>query len=389
MSRIEQIEAIFLRYPFPGHIRYVYSGGAVENMDVCLIRVTDSEGRQGLGEVTHGQFCYEPILGLTSHFSRVLKGHPAGNINRAWDLMYQASLFWNRAGIGIGVMGGIDIALHDLLGKRLGVPVYQLLGGLARSRIRIYASNGLFAEADPLIADIRRAKAANFTAYKIRVVDPATIVGLVAAARAEVGDGMDLMVDAVQGSCAVPWSLSISQRVARELEPYRILWLEEPCRVEDVDGYAYLRQTTPINIAGAESIPTALAFKPYLEKQAFDVLQFDIATSGFSEGRRIADLAAVHGKPIAIHSWGGGVSIMAGIHFALATTNCAITEYCFMDHPLNRHLAPGGLSVQGGYVPAPTAPGLGVTFDDMLSRDYPYESTVNTMISTEEKDLRL
>ncbi len=232
--RIAKIESFFLRCPFPEGVRYVYSGGGVENMDVCLIRVTDEDGAFGIGEVTHGQFCYEPIVGLVAHFSRILKGHPAADINRAWDLMYQSSLFWNRQGIGIGVMGGIDIALHDLLGKQLQVPVYQLLGGAARSSVRIYASNGLFGDADSMIADIRRAKAANFTAYKMRVVDPDTIVSLVEAARRDVGGAMDLIVDAVQGSCAVPWSLTISQRLAAALESSRVLWLEEPCRVEDV-----------------------------------------------------------------------------------------------------------------------------------------------------------
>jgi L-alanine-DL-glutamate epimerase-like enolase superfamily enzyme len=387
--RIARIESILLRCPFPDGIRYVYSGGVVENMDVCLIRVTDEDGAYGIGEVTHGQFCYEPILGLVSHFSRVLEGHPAADINRAWDIMYQSSLFWNRQGIGIGVMGGIDIALHDLLGKRLQVPVYQLLGGAARSSVRVYASNGLFGDPDPMIADIRRARAANFTAYKMRVVDPETIVSLVEAARQEVGSSMDLIVDAVQGSCAVPWSLAISQRLAAALEPSRVLWLEEPCRVEDVDGYAFLRQTTSLNIAGAESIPTALAFKPYLEKQAFDVLQFDIATSGFTEGRRIAALAGAYSKPIVIHSWGSAVSAMAGVHFALATPNCAMTEYCFMDHSLNGQLTQKPLHVKDGRIKTPTEPGLGITFDEKLLSAYPYQPGLNTMISTGEKDLRL
>lgn len=387
--RIAKIESFFLRCPFPEGVRYVYSGGGVENMDVCLIRVTDEDGAFGIGEVTHGQFCYEPIVGLVAHFSRILKGHPAADINRAWDLMYQSSLFWNRQGIGIGVMGGIDIALHDLLGKQLQVPVYQLLGGAARSSVRIYASNGLFGDADSMIADIRRAKAANFTAYKMRVVDPDTIVSLVEAARRDVGGAMDLIVDAVQGSCAVPWSLTISQRLAAALESSRVLWLEEPCRVEDVDGYAFLRQTTSLNIAGAESIPTALAFKAYLEKQAFDILQFDIATSGFSEGRRIAALAGVYSKPVAVHSWGSAVSTMAGLHFAMATSNCAMTEYCFTDHSLNGKLTPRPLHVKNGRIEAPTEPGLGVTFDESLLSAYPYQPGLNTMIATGEKDLRL
>lgn len=389
MTHISKIEPFFLRYPYPAPIKYEYSGGLVENMDIALIRITCEDGTTGLGEVTHGQFCYEPVVALIEHFDRILKGHPVRNINRAWELMYQSSVFWNRQGLGIGVMGGIDIALHDLVGKILSVPVYQLLGGLARSRIRVYASNGLFSTPEPLIADAKRAIASGFTAYKMRVVSPDTIVPLVKALREAVGDELDLIVDAVQGSCAVPWSVSISQKLANQLEPYNLLWFEEPVRVENIDGYVDIRKSTTLNIAGAESIPTAYAFKPYLEQQAFDVVQFDIATSGFSEGARIASLAGVYQKPIAIHSWGGIVSIMAGVHMALATPNCAITEYGFMDHPLNDLLSEKPFRPEEGYFTAPDVVGLGVKFNEDLLDKYGYTPSINTMISTEERDLLL
>jgi len=150
-----------------------------------------------------------------------------------------------------------------------------------------------------------------------------------------------------------------------------------------------MRQATTVNIAGAESLPTAYAFRPYLERGAFDVVQFDIATSGFTEGARIATLAAVHEKPVAIHSWGTLVSIMAGVHFGLVTPNCAITEYNFTEHPLNDLLAVRSVRPQDGHIAAPEAPGLGVTFDPALVERFPYTATRNTMMSTEERDLAL
>ena len=385
---IADVEPLFLRYPYPSHIRYEFSGGLVENMDAALVRITCDDGQYGLGEITHGQFCYEPVVGLVQHFRRELIGLPVSHINRAWQLMYNSSLFWNRQGIGIGVMGGIDIALHDLLGKLLDMPVYQLLGGLVRSRIRLYASNGLFNDREPLIADGKRAREFGFTAYKMRVVDPDTIIPLVQAFREELPD-MDLIVDAVQGSCAVPWSPNVSKRIAQQLEPYNVLWFEEPCRVENLDGYVEICRSTSLNIAGAESIPTAHAFKPYLDQQAFDVLQFDIATSGFTEGRRVASLAGVYQRPVAIHSWGTVVSALAGAHLALATPNCAIAEYCFMNHPLNDLLSVEPVRLKDGALPAPEQPGLGVQFDDALLEKFPYRPGPNTMINTSEKDIRL
>lgn len=388
MSRIVDIEPIFLRYPYPPEIHYEYSGGVVENMDAALVRVTCEDGEYGLGEITHGQFCYEPIVGLIEHFKRMLLGREVLDINGTWELMYGSSVFWNRQGLGIGVMGGIDIALYDLAGKLLSVPTYRLLGGPVRTRIRTYASNGLFTEAAPLIADAKRAEEWGFTAYKMRVKTPGTIIPLVEAFYREFPE-MDLIVDAVQGSCAVPWSVAVSKDLARELERFGILWFEEPVRAENIEGYVEIRRSTALNIAGAESIPTALAFKPYLDREAFGLLQFDIATAGFTEGRRIATLASIHQRPVAIHSWGTIVSALAGVHLALTLENCAMSEYCFMDHPLNDRLSIRPVRPTQGYLAPLEAPGLGLVFDDALLDEYGYEPGINTMISTAETDIRL
>ena len=314
MSQINNIEIFFLEYPFPKHLNYKYSGGVVENMIVPIIKVTDSDGEYGIGEVTHGQFTHQPLIGLVEHFNDLLLGSETNNINQAWEKMYGSSLFWNRQGIGIGVMGGINIAMYDLLGKKLKVPVYQLLGGLNKEKIRIYASNGLFDNSDQLLEDAKKAYDAGFRIYKMRVIDPSYLIDLVDDFRKEFSNKMDLIVDAVQGSTSNPWSTKVSINLAKELEKYKVLFFEEPCRVENLQGYKEIKQSTSINIAGAESIPTARAFKPYLDASVFDILQFDIATSGFTEGRRISDLAYINNKPIALHSWGSAISIMAGIH---------------------------------------------------------------------------
>ena len=377
-----------MRYPFPPPIKYEYSGGVVENQDVCLVRVTCDNGEYGLGEITHGQYCYHPITGLIEHFKQLLMGRPVLEINRAWEIMYGSSVFWNRQGVGIGAMGGINIAMYDLAGKLLGVPVYQLLGGLVRSRSRVYASNGLFRDKEPLIADAQRARAFGFTAYKMRVVTPESVIPLVAAFK-EAMPGMDLIVDAVQGSCSVPWSVSVSKKLAKRLEKYNVLWFEEPCRVENIEGYVEMRRSTLLNIAGAESLPTAEAFRPYLEREAFGVVQFDNSTSGFTEGLRIASLAAVHQRPVAIHSWGSIVSAMTGLHMALVIPNCAITEYTFMDHPLNDLLSVEPIRPKNGCIEAPKTPGLGVKFDDAFLESYPYVPSPNTMISVAEHDIQL
>ena len=390
MSKINNIEVFFLEYPFPKKINYRYSAGVVENMIVPIIKITDNKGEYGLGEVTHGQFTHKPIIGLVKHFKDLLKGTDIENINQAWENMYGSSVFWNREGIGIGVMGGINIAMYDLLGKKLKQPVYQLLGGINKDKIRIYASNGLFESSNELIKDAKKAYKLGFRVYKMRVVNPNSVIKIVASFKKQFKNKMDLIVDAVQGSAANPWSTKVSINLAKELEKYNILFFEEPCRVENLKGYSEIKRSTRLNIAGAESIPTARAFKPYLDSAVFDVLQFDIATSGFTEGRRICDLAYIYNKPVAIHSWGSAISIMAGIHFGLTVPNVAFTEYCFMDHPINKELFENKkIKVSDGYTIKPNCYGLGVKFSDILTKRFPYTEKVNTMIATNNNDIKL
>ena len=390
MSKIKKIEVFFLEYTFPKKLNYKYSAGVVENMIVPVVKLTDSNNNYGLGEITHGQFTHEPIIGLIKHFSNLLKNSNSENINQAWEKMYGSSVFWNREGIGIGVMGGINLAMYDLLGKRMEMPVYKLLGGIQKEKIRIYASNGLFDNSKQLLEDATKAYSLGFRVYKMRVISPDSIIDLVKSFNKKFKNKMQLIVDAVQGSAANPWATKVSINLAKKLEKEEIVFLEEPCRVENLKGYKNIKKFTSLNIAGAESIPTARAFKKYLEEDVIDILQFDIATSGFTEGRRICDLAYIHNKPVAIHSWGSAISIMAGIHFGLTVPNVAFTEYCFMDHPINKELFENKkIKITNGYTPKPNCYGLGVNFKDMLSKKFPYKEKLNTMIATDDDEIKL
>jgi D-galactarolactone cycloisomerase len=387
--KVAAVEVFFLRYEYPDHLQYQFVGGRVETLDLALVRVTDESGEYGVGELTFGQFAYEPIIGLVKHFERLLLGHPLTRITQAWETMYLSSAFWNRAGLGIAVMGAINMAMYDLLGKLRGVPVHELLGGAVRSRARVYASNGLFNSPAQLIPDVKRAQAAGFDGYKLRVVSTETVVEQLTAFRDTFGNSMDVMVDAVQGAVSVPWSMGVARQLARDIEPFSPAWLEEPVRIENLDGWASVRSQSRVNIAGAESIPTAFAFRPYLERGAFDILQFDIATSAFTEGMRIGHLAAVYGVPVALHSWGTAVSIMAGIHMALVMPNCAITEFNFTQHPLNDLLLAEPIRIEDGHVAAPTVPGLGLRFDPAWVQQFPYQVTLNTLTLVEDRDIQL
>ena len=248
----------------------------------------------------------------------------------------------------------------------------------------------MFDNSQQLLEDATKAYSLGFRVYKMRVISPDSIIDLVKSFNKKFKNKMQLIVDAVQGSAANPWATKVSINLAKKLEKEEIVFLEEPCRVENLKGYKDIKKFTSLNIAGAESIPTARAFKKYLEEDVIDILQFDIATSGFTEGRRICDLAYIHNKPVAIHSWGSAISIMAGIHFGLTVPNVAFTEYCFMDHPINEELFENKkIKITNGYTPKPNCYGLGVNFKDMLSKKFPYKEKLNTMIATDDDEIKL
>ena len=194
----------------------------------------------------------------------------------------------------------------------------------------------MFDNSKQLLEDATKAYSLGFRVYKMRVINPDSINNLVRSFNKKFKNKMQLIVDAVQGSAANPWATKVSINLAKKLENEEIVFLEEPCRVENLKGYKDIKKFT-INIAELKVYLLQELLKN-IRRRCFDILQFDIATSGFTEGRRICDLAYIHNKPVAIHSWGSAISIMAGIHFGLTVPNVAFTEYCFMDHPINKQL---------------------------------------------------
>ena len=240
MSKIKKIEVFFLEYTFPKKLNYKYSAGVVENMIIPVVKLNDSNNNYGLGEITHGQFTHEPIIGLIKHFSNLLKNSNSENINQAWEKMYGSSVFWNREGIGIGVMGGINLAMYDLLGKRMEMPVYKLLGGIQKEKIRIYASNGLFDNSKQLLEDATKAYSLGFRVYKMRVISPDSIIDLVKSFNKKFKNKMQLIVDAVQGSAANPWATKVSIDLAKTNEPFDV------SRISNFSGFRSYLLAKPI-----------------------------------------------------------------------------------------------------------------------------------------------
>jgi len=230
-----------------------------------LVRVTTDEGLTGWGEC----FAYGVPLAVGAVVEEALAplvtGEDPTQIECLTDRMHRALMIWGRRGLAMMAVSGVELALWDLAGKALGVPVYQLLGGLCASRARAYAS--LLRYETP--AQVRQAVAAalglGFTAIKLHQTD----LQSVAAAREAAGAGAELMLDT---NC--PWTVEEAIRIGRRLERYDLRWLEEPVwPPEDYEGLARVRAALGIPIACGENEATAFAFRAILAAGAADILQ--------------------------------------------------------------------------------------------------------------------
>jgi L-alanine-DL-glutamate epimerase-like enolase superfamily enzyme len=375
--KVTDVKTILLSYPYPPELRLKWSGGEICSWDAALVQVYTDQGISGLGEICFGLFLGEPVAALVDHFKKQIIGEDPFQIERLWNKMYQSSIFWNRHGFGNSVIAGVDIALYDLVGKATRLPVYQLLGGLAKARLKTYGSGGTSDSVDYLKEEVTRISERGFDSYKFRVVTPQFFPIQIKAIREIVGPEFNLMVDAVQGSSPNPFSFAAMARVAEIAEEHQAFWLEEPLRVENKEGYASLRRLTKVPIAGGEVVTEQSEFKDFFDREGLDYAQPDVTIAGgFTECKRIAALASCYNVPLAMHVWGTGVSLMANFHFGLATANCVMAEFCQVQNPLREGLLANPLRIHpGGYIEAPTLPGLGVQITDDFIARYPYQAT--------------
>lgn len=343
-----------------------------------LVTIQTEDGLTGYGEAkvhVGSAGNYAAVCAVIEHeLAPLLLGEDARNITGLWQKMYNGSRAHHagnhgrsfpvlgRRGVTVSAISGIDVALWDLLGKSLGVPVYQLLGGRCRDRILAYASGG-WGGPGQIAAEGRRYVEMGYRAIKIRagLNDPTIDVSAerVRELREAVGPGVKLMIDG-HGTLSVP----DAKRLCRKLEPYDVAWFEEPTPIDYPDGMRQVREATDIPIAAGESEQTRYPFRDLLQLGAVDVLQPDLSIcGGISEARHIASLASAYQTQLAPHVFGGGVIFAAGLHFAAAIPNVAILEHCHGYNPLLHEMVPERFPLVDGQFEFSDRPGLGVTPD--------------------------
>lgn len=363
--KITDVEALVLRMPV------IDVNAADSTQDALIVRVHTDTGLVGLGEVDASPTVTKAIIdappshSISSGLREILLGQDPRDVEHLWDRMYEGSIFFGRRGAAIMAMSGIDLALWDILGKSLGVPVYRLLGGARRNSIPAYASTLMPdtpEEAEEHASDLAKQ---GFSAIKFGWgpfgKDADLDVELVSAVRRGAGDDVEIMLDIGFGWRNADHAIDMTRRIAK----YRPYWIEEPLWPDDLDGYAQLADAVDVPIAAGEENTTRYEFTDLLDRGRVDIVQPDLARcGGLTEGRRIAALAHARGRPVVPHAWSTGIVSAASLHLIATIPDATFLEYCVRPNPLNTDLLKNPVVVVDGVAKVPQAPGLGIELNE-------------------------
>ena len=345
----------------------------------CFLRLETSDGTIGWGEPVIEGRSKTVAAAVEELLDTYVVGEDPSRIEDHWQTMYRGG-FYRGGPILMSAIAGIDQALWDLKGKQLGTPVYDLMGGAARDRIRVYQWVGGDRPED--VADGAREKVeAGFTALKMnataelrRIDTPAQIEAAgerLAAVREAVGDEVDIGVD-FHGRVAK----SMAKRLAAELEPHDPFFIEEPVLPEHNDFLPQLAAHTTTPIATGERMFSRFDFKELLADGAVDVVQPDLShAGGITECKKIADMAEAHDVALAPHCPLGPIALASCIQVDACSPNALIQEQSLDIHynegsdVLDYLADPDVFAFDDGYVDLPSEPGLGIEIDEAVVRE--------------------
>ncbi|SMH33176.1 mandelate racemase/muconate lactonizing enzyme family protein [Mesorhizobium australicum] len=378
--RIARIQAWWVRIPIEAARQHKSDFGQITTFDAAIVRVETDAGIVGWGEgknAAGSAGTYGALVSLINNeIAPALRGRDARDINGIWEMLYNGVRHQKaaasghvmpvlaRRGLTVAAISAIDIALWDILGKSLGVPVWQLLGGRKSERMPAYASGG-WASADKIGEQLQSyIDKGGFKAVKMRVgsMDGAPHVSSerVHAAREALGPGISIMVDA-HGT----YTVADAKRFAHMVRDCDLAWFEEPVAADDKQGIAEVRAACGIPIAAGESEATRFDFRDLAVARAADVFQPDLGfCGGISEAMKIGAIASAFNIRLAPHLWAGAPAFYAGLHVCAASPSSFILEYSLGANPMLHDLVVEKLDVAEGTIAIPDAPGLGITVDE-------------------------
>ena len=352
---------------------------------------TDSPGLYGWGEASL-EWKTRSVVGAVQDFEPMVVGEDPTRIEHLYQKMYRQS-FWRVGIIGLSAISAIEQACWDILGKSLNQPVYKLLGGAVRDKVRMYTHLGggdmravyeSQLAADPKVFVDRALEVVDkgYTAVKVLLTPPTeslnSIGGYKSAAlfmealRLAVGDEVDIMID-----CHGRHSLGNAVEFCRVLAPYRPYFIEEPVPPENVDVLAEVRRLSPVPIATGERLATRFQFRDVFEKRACHVIQPDLChCGGLWEAKKIAAMAETYTMGVAPHNPLGPVANAVALHFDLSTPNFLIQEDMLTDVPWRWEVVEHSLESRQGYWFPTDAPGLGIEVNEAAAAKHPFAQEV-------------
>ena len=343
-----------------------------------FIVVDTDEGIYGVGECGIGNR-EQAHLGVIEHFKPMLIGEDPRRIEHLWQVLFRGG-FFPAGRIAASVLSAIDIALWDIRGKALGVPVYDLLGGLVRDRVVCYPHNvGHSMEIEPLVENCLQTKEEGWKFVRWGVPQdgntlepqPAIRASLrqMEAVRKALGDEIEICFDVHTRLDPID-----SIQLCRASEQYRPYFIEDPVRSENPSAYRLIRQQTAVPIAAGEHFANKWEFKEVIENDLIDYARIDLCiVGGITEARKVIGWAETHYIKLVTHNPLGPVSSTACLHVNLACSNFGVQEQPRKPGTVLTDVIPVQPEWRDGYLLPPTRPGLGIEFDREAARKHPWE----------------
>jgi len=352
---------------------------------------TDQQGLYGWGEASL-EWKTRAVVGAIEDAAPMVIGEDPSRIEHIYQKLYRQS-FWRGGVIGLSAISGIEQALWDIRGKVLNQPVFKLLGGQVREKVRMYTHLGggdmravyesqYSDDAKVFVDRALEVVSRGYNAVKVLITPPTEPLNSIAsyryaekmmqAMREAVGEGVDIMVD-----CHGRHSMANAIEFCRVLAPYRPFFIEEPVPPENVDAMVEVRKASPVPIATGERLITRFQFRELFEKQACAVIQPDLChCGGLWEAKKIAAMAEAYYLGVAPHNPLGPVANAAALHFALSTPNFLIQEDMLADVPWRWEVVQHALKTENGYWLPTDAPGLGIEVNEANAKKYPFKQEV-------------
>jgi L-alanine-DL-glutamate epimerase-like enolase superfamily enzyme len=344
------------------------------SQDVILVRIRTDSGLEGVGEADSQPEVVRAIIdapyshNIACGLRELLLGENPLEAERLWQKMHRGTMYFGRSSVTITAMAAIDMALWDLKGKHFGEPIHRLLGGKQHQRIAAYASILFGRDGNETCRIARRWQESGYRAIKFgwepMGQSEALDLDLVRGAREGIGEGT-LLIDA---GCV--WDARTALQRALAFSNFRIGWLEEPLRPDDIEGYRWLRERSPVPIAGGEEECGRASWRPLIEARALDVYQVDLARNGFSEANYIKHRVQEIGARLCNHCYTSPVTVAASLHWLSTCRDAFLFEDCVEDSPLRHELTHERVKAIDGWISVPDGPGLGVTLNEKFIATY-------------------